>query len=364
MKKQFPRRFLPFSRLLIMMVFFITSGLFCAGCSDSTPGVIRLEGETMGTFYQVTINKVPKGENLITLQGKIDKILDRVNDLMSTYQDDSELMEFNKHNSTEWFRVQSEVVDVVQEAQRVSQLSDGAFDITVGPLVEKWNFGVPQEEFIVPAQAELDALSDRVGYQLVEFRESSPALRKQHPEVFLNLSAIAKGYGVDRIGAVMEHVELSNYLINIGGEMLAKGTKPDGSPWSVGIEQPAEEAQSAPQLLKKVTLNNRAMATSGNYRNYFEAPDGKRYSHTIDPRTRRPVEHRLLSVSVLAESCMTADALATALMVLGPTEAAQFAEKQQTPVFLVYEDETGQQIEQASPAFEAYIQENSVQNSE
>lgn len=349
--------------LLNMMVFSLA--LLCLGCKGSSePEVIRIEGKTMGTFYQVSFNELPKGENLITLKGKIEKILKRVNGLMSTWQDDSELMQFNKQESTDWFQVSPEVVEVVQEAQRISKLSDGAFDVTVGPLIKQWNFDVPQEEFSLPTEEQLEKVSEYIGYELVETRKFPPALKKQHPQVFVNLSAIAKGFGVDRVGAVMEHVELSDYFVNIGGETLAKGSKPDGSPWKVGIEKPAKDAGSAPQLLKGLPLINRAMATSGNYRNYYVAADGKKYSHTIDPRTRKPVEHRLLSVSVLAENCMTADALATAMMVMGPEEAGKFAEQNQLAVFLVFEQEEGGQFEQASSAFTAYEQENSVSKTE
>ncbi|WP_197440259.1 FAD:protein FMN transferase [Polystyrenella longa] len=312
----------------------------------------------MGTYYDVRFNELPPGETNDSIRKKLEAELKRINDLMSTWQADSQLMKFNTADTTDWFPVDADVEEVVSKSLEISEMTDGSFDVTVGPLIELWNFGVEREEFKVPTEEELDGIKEYVGWHLLETRGGEPALKKRHPRVFLNLSAIAKGYGVDLLGLVLEEAEIQNYLVNIGGEMVARGKKPNGVSWTVAIERPTSQPGTTPQIVKTVSLNNRALATSGNYRNFFEDSDGNTYSHTIDPRTSRPVTHQLQSASVLADNCMLADALATSLMVMGPEEAKQFAIENNLAIFLVYPNgEGGSQEEWSSAEFTKYLNE-------
>ena len=333
--------------------------LFCAllaGCaSESTGKPVRVNGQTMGTYYDIQFVELPEGESPDSMQKIIEAELDRINDLMSTWKDDSQLMQFNNSESEDWFKVDADTEFVVRKAIEISELTGGTFDVTVGPLVELWNFGASKHDFKVPDEESLNAVSEEIGWQLVETREEEPALKKKHPKVFLNLSAIAKGFAVDQVADVLREAGVASYLVNIGGEMVASGKKANGEPWTVAIEQPSETAIASPKVLKAIPLRDGALATSGNYRNYFEDADGNRYSHTIDPRTLRPVKHHLLSASVLAENCTEADGFATALMVMGPKEARQFSIDHDLAIYLVYkEDEDGPQQEWASPLFEKY----------
>ncbi|MCA9039757.1 MAG: FAD:protein FMN transferase [Planctomycetaceae bacterium] len=341
------------------MVFFCALLAGCGSKSSSTP--VRISGKTMGTFYDVRFDKLPEGESEKSVQQKIETELNRINDLMSTWKPDSQLMQFNNSTSTDWYPVDPDVSKVVGHAIKMSWVTEGRFDVTVGPLVELWNFGVPKEDFHVPTDEELAAIKDRIGWQLVTTRKIQPALKKSHPQVFLNLSAIAKGFAVDQVGAVLEQTGIHNYLVNIGGEMSSRGKKANGELWSVAIEQPTSTADAAPSVLKALPLENMALATSGNYRNFYEDASGNRYSHTIDPRTEKPVTHHLLSASVLAQDCMQADALATGLMVMGPEEAQRMGEERDLAIFLVFRtSEEGSQIEWASPRFEKYLREHDV----
>jgi thiamine biosynthesis lipoprotein len=218
--------------------------------------------------------------------------------------------------------VSPELVDVVRRALEVAADSDGAFDPTISPLVGLWNFGADAEDGDLPTDEDIDNARRHVDYRLIETRSEPPALRKTDPLVRLDLSAIAKGHGVDRVAALLNEAGFSAWMVEIGGEVRTQGTKPDGSPWRIGIEQPVAGRRILDSALD---LGDSALATSGDYRNFFES-NGVRYQHTINPATGRPVTHSLASVTVLADDCMTADAWATTLMVLGPEAGADWAE--------------------------------------
>ncbi len=221
------------------------------------------------------------------------------------------------------------------EALRVSELTDGAFDVTVGPLIQLWGFDREGQPDKIPTQQQIDVAQQQIGFEKLEFRTDPPALRKQSPDLYVNLSAIAKGYGVDVIAEYLESVGVQDYLVEIGGEVRAKGAKPDGIAWVIGIERPDSATFHEPILA--IQPQSMGMATSGNYRNFFTR-DGKTYSHTIDPQTGRPVESKLVSVTVLAPTCMQADATATAIMVLGAEQGMQLAEQENLPVMLLVKD--------------------------
>ena len=271
-----------------------------------------LTGQTMGTAFTVKI-VVPPGSEVgqSEVEGAIRDAVDAVDFVMSTYRDDSELSRFNRHG-TEPFEVSESMVEVVSEAQRIADLSAGAFDITVGPLVDAWGFG-PVPVAHPPDADTIAALLSENGYHMLEVDVAQRTLRKDRDAIRCDLSAIAKGYAVDRVTHALFQLGLNEFMVEIGGEVRTAGRTTDGEVWRIGIDRP----ETGPGgLWSAVTLADAAMATSGDYRNYYER-DGVRISHTIDPRTGHPITHRLASVSVIHPSCMTADALATALTVLG-----------------------------------------------
>jgi thiamine biosynthesis lipoprotein len=287
--------------------------LALSGCGPREQ-TLSLVGTTMGTSWSVQLPEPPDTLDQADLYQRISAELEAVNDRMSTYQADSELSRFNAAETTDWFPVSLELVRLVDTALAVSTLTDGAFDVTVGPLVNLWGFGPEVKADQIPAQADIDAALARVGWDLLETRTDPPALRKDRPDLYVDLSAIAKGHGADRMAALLEDAGITDYLVEIGGELRGRGVNAAGAPWRIAIERPDPERRA---VLRVVALTDLGMATSGDYRNFFEL-DGQRYSHTVDPATGRPVAHQLASVTVLAERCAEADAWATALLVLGP----------------------------------------------
>jgi thiamine biosynthesis lipoprotein len=250
---------------------------------------------------------------------------------MSTYIPDSELSLINSSTSTEWIPVSSQLYDVLFAAQQVSRQTDGAFDITVGPLVNLWGFGPDKVNRPVPAAEDIATILPGTGYRQLELRTSPPAVKKHHPSTYLDLSGIAKGYAVDRIAALLEKNGINRFMVEIGGEIRARGSNQREETWRVGIEKPLIDQRAVEVIIH---LPDTGMATSGDYRNFF-MHDGRRYSHTIDPATGWPVSHDLTSVSVLDDSAMMADALATALMVMGPDLAWRFAEDRNIPALFI-----------------------------
>ncbi|QDT60263.1 Thiamine biosynthesis lipoprotein ApbE precursor [Stieleria bergensis] len=296
----------------------------------------QFDGQTMGTTYMV---KVVGGESVDdeTIRLSVDAELRAVNDEMSTYLPSSLLSKFNQSKSTDWIDVNANVVDVVRYAQQVSKATDGAFDVTVGPLVNAWHFGPDEKTNQIPSDEAIATLLQQVGYEKLSYREDPPALKKSVAELQVDLSSIAKGHGVDRVVDRLAGLGLENVFVEIGGEVRTSGSKPD-KPWAVGIQMP--DAASNTVLIAhamKPESSQTSMATSGDYR-IFYVVDGKRYSHTIDPRTGRPVEHSMASVTVVAENCMAADAWATAINVVGPDQAIQLAQTNELGVLTVWRE--------------------------
>ncbi len=272
----------------------------------------------MGTRYRVLISRPTVPEKEISVG--VRRVLDRVDRRMSTYKPESEVSRFNASAGTGWFPVSAETARVVAKALEVWRESGGAFDITVAPLVDLWGFGPKLVPERIPAGAEIEAALARTGSRHLAVRLEPPALRKELPQLEIDLSAIAKGYAVDAVAAWLEARGIHDYLVELGGEVRVSGHHPDGRPWRVAVERAAEGRAGV------LELNAGAVATSGDYRNWFEL-DGVRYSHEIDPRTGRPVSHGLVQVTVLAPSCMEADAWATALLVAGPREGPDLARR-------------------------------------
>jgi len=323
--------------------------LLLAGCDESRAPA-EISGATMGTRYHVTIAQPPGGVDIEALRREIGTELQRINAQMSTYLPDSEISKFNRQHDVLWFEVSREFASVVTRARRFSEETAGAFDVTVGPLVNRWNFGPDKASLEMPSAAEVATLKQSIGFRLIEVRDEPPALRKRRPEVQIDLSAIAKGFAVDRIMQFLESRGLKNCLVEIGGEIRAQGTKTGGIAWAVGIEKPVTNAR----LVQRVAcIRDAALATSGDYRNFIEI-GGRRYSHMIDPRSGYPVDHRLSSVSVIAEDCLSADAWATALLVLGPEDGYELALRQRMPALLIERTETDF-LERATPEFENLV---------
>ena len=301
----------------------------------AVPGELaEIRGRTMGTTYMVKWYSDDRTEQTITkmeVQIAVEKRLRRVNDQMSTYLKSSEISRFNTSESTDWFPVSPEFATVVKEALEVSRITGGAFDVTVGPLVDRWRFGATDPAESIPDDAELDQLLGKIGYQKLDVRLAPAAIRKTIPQVQINLSAIAKGYGVDAVVETLDQQHIENVFVEIGGEVAVRGSK-GGDPWMVGIQQP--DTQVGQALLAAHAISDASMATSGDYRNFYEV-DGVRYSHTIDPRTGRPVNHTLASATVITKTCMMADAWATALMVLGAEKGLAIAKAEDLSVLLV-----------------------------
>ena len=297
-------------------------------CGNRGPAV--LTGSVMGTAWSVKI----AGEVDETLGLAIQAQLDAVDARMSTYKQDSELSQFNRSLSTDCIGVSPELERVVAEAQYIAELTGGAFDVTAGPLVDLWGFGPEEMSNGLPDEAAIAAARAQVGFEKLGARGAPPALCKSHASLALDLSAIAKGFAVDRVATLLNERGITDYLVEIGGELKAKGRKAGGETWTIGVEQPLILDR---RVLRTLPLRDLAAATSGDYRNFFEH-NGIRYSHAIDPRTGYPVKHNLSSVTVLDPSAMTADAYATALLVLGDEAGFEFAVRHKVAALFVSRD--------------------------
>jgi thiamine biosynthesis lipoprotein len=311
----------------------------------------------MGTYYTVTLAEPPADLDWDALQGAVQQEFDKIDALMSTYRADSELSQLNGCKAGEWFPVSAETATVLEEALRIGRLTDGAFDVTVGPLVNLWNFG-PEKEAgaAIPATEEIEKVRERVGLQHLEVRTSPPAVKKGRDDLYVDLSGIAKGYAVDRVAALLAERKFDGFKVDVGGDLYVQGRVRKDEPWKIGVEAPTADVFAIQQV---VLLEDFAIATSGDYRNFFER-DGTRYSHIIDPRSGKPVAHALGSASVLASSCAEADALATAMMVLGPEEGYNLAVREKLPVLLITRTEDGF-ADKASPALEERLRRSQNQ---
>ncbi|OFC70750.1 FAD:protein FMN transferase [Alteromonas confluentis] len=324
------------------------AGLLLSACAQEAKQVVHLHGNTMGTTYNVKYVIDERGQ-VEGLQDEIDARLVEINKLMSTYDPTSELSRFNQNRYTTPVALSAETTKVVNEALRLGELSHGVLDVTVGPLVNLWGFGPNKRPEKVPSEEQIAEVRAYVGLDKINM--TPDGLRKLHPMVYVDLSTIAKGYGVDQVAEIMEKNNLHDYLVEIGGEMRVKGERGNGEEWLIAIEKPVSTERSVQKI---VSVGTNAIATSGDYRNYYEM-DGKRYSHLIDPRTGAPITHNLVSVTVVHPSSMTADGLATAFNVMGWDEAKALAEKEDLAVFLIKRTKDGFE-EYASPQFDEIVE--------
>jgi FAD:protein FMN transferase len=284
-----------------------------SACQRAPDELFTITGLTMGTSYSIKYISQNKTIEKETIRVDIEQILADINQSMSTYLSDSELSRLNQAKVSDWQNLSKDLYFVIEHANNVSLTTNGAFDITVGPLVNLWGFGPDPFTREIPSEQLIESTKRHIGYEKILFDNASNQIAKSDPDSYIDLSGIAKGFAVDKIANYLDKQGFQNYLVEIGGELKGKGINTNQTAWQIGIEQATSLERSVQRI---VSLNNIAMATSGDYRNYFEK-DGIRYSHTIDPATGNPIKHNLASVTVLAQSSMHADAMATAFMVLG-----------------------------------------------
>lgn len=290
-----------------------------------------IRGLTMGTSYAVEL-AAPLDDALRTeLSGLIEAELTAINASMSTYDTRSELSRFNSRQQLDWTPASGGLLEVLDGAARISAATHGAFDVTVAPLVDLWGFGPQYRTRAVPDDAIIEQVREGVGYRHVQVDRVAGAIRKAHRRTQVDLGAIAKGYGVDRVAMILDRHGIGDYLVEIGGEFRARGSTATGRPWRVAIERPVEGRRVLGEI---VVLDNRAIATSGTTKDFFEQ-DGRRYPHCIDPATARPIEHAPMAVSVVADTAMEADGWATALLVLGPERGYALAQARGLAALLV-----------------------------
>ena len=303
------------------------------------------EGFIFGTIYKITY-QYPKD-----IKPQIEAELKKVDASLSMFNKESTISKINSSQSA----ITDEMFDeVFNMSQRVSQETNGAFDITVGPLVNLWGFGF--KSGTEPTKENVDSIRDFVGFNTVTLKGNK--IEKQDPRTTLDCSAIAKGYGCDRVARLLESEGVTNYMIEIGGEVVTKGNSPKRLPWKIGVTKPTDDSLSTNQELQTIlNVTDKAMATSGNYRRFYYK-GGKKYAHTIDPKTGYPVQHSLLSATVLADRCAIADAYATAFMVMGLDKAKVVLDKHpELMAYFIYTDQKGQLSVWYSPSMKDKIGE-------
>jgi thiamine biosynthesis lipoprotein len=331
--------------------------LFClfimvslAACSGETPPT-QLAGATMGTTWHVSYLPAASAPAVEDLQLGIEAQLEQVNSSMSTYRPDSEISRFNALDSGEWFIASPDFFRVLTTALDIGQLSEGAYDVTVAPLVDLWGFGPDGIVDEPPSDHEIALLMPQVGQNKLQVDAERFGVMKRSA-LTVDFSSLAKGFAVDQVAEWLLAQGIERFMVEVGGEMRLSGLSGRGDPWRIAIEQPEISRR---EIATTVSLSDVALATSGDYRNYFEL-NGQRYSHSIDPRTGYPVAHDLVSVTVVHSSCMIADAWATALTVLGAERAMVVAKTQGLAVYFIRRVEDG--FDQShTPQFSRYLGE-------
>ncbi|MGB5738564.1 MAG: FAD:protein FMN transferase [Woeseia sp.] len=307
--------------------------LLLGACGDKLR-TIELTGATMGTTYSVKLIAADEPDGL---SAQIGMTLAAIDGSMSTYLPDSELSKFNADTRTSWIEVSKQLCAVIDQAQQISERSGGAFDVTVGPLVNLWGFGSAGIADQPPEQQAIIAALEMVGFRRLQTDCAMPALRKEIPGLYVDLSGYAKGYAVDQVAALLDDAGIADYLVEIGGEMRMRGANLKRDHWAIAIETPTRGERSVQTIVR---LTDSAIATSGDYRNYFEY-EGTAYSHTINPSTGYPVAHDAASVTVVADTTAFADGIATALLVLGPEAGLELAEREQIAAYFLLRNGDG-----------------------
>lgn len=340
----------PVKNIMFLTGFFILV-IFVAGCESQQTTSASLSGVTMGTTYHVTISTPISLSDSTEIQKDIDGLLLKVNDSFSTYIESSEVSQFNQYSGEEGQIKSNNFIEVLLEALRISVVTQGAYDITVGPLVNLWGFGPDFKADNIPNDMDIEVALASVGYQAVIVNQKSNNVKKSNQAIYIDFSSLAKGFGVDKVAELLESKGYKNFMVEIGGEMLVRGVNPQGNNWRIAVEKPDSSKRA---IHRVINITNTAIATSGDYRNYFEK-DGVKFSHTINPRTGRPVQHDLASVTVLAKNSMTADAWATAFMVLGDKRGYDLAMANKLAVLFLVKD--GEDIKEVmTPSFQVFIE--------
>ena len=327
---------------LPFLVLLIVGTVLIIRQQQSTP-YQKNAGLIFGTTYSVTYQC---GEDL---QEEIEAELKKVDDEFSMFNSQSIVARLNNGEQPE---LSNDFIDVFKLARQVSEDTNGAFDITVAPLVNAWGFGFKHEQ--MPSKEQVDSLRELIGYRYVTLKDKTITMQK--PGMMLDFSAIAKGYGVDVVARLLERHDIKNYMVEIGGEITTRGINPERVPWRIGVNKPSEDALNENHELQTIlNVTDKSMATSGNYRNFY-VKGGKKYAHTIDPKTGYPVQHSLLSATVLTDRCAKADAYATSFMVLGMDGAKQILERhKELMAYLIYTDSKGNLAVWYSPSLKEKI---------
>lgn len=274
----------------------------------------------MGTTYSVQYQTSTGEVSVDSLRAEIETELANVNLEMSTYVPSSQISQFNQSESTDWFTVSQAFSVLCEKARELSLASDGQYDVTVGPLVNLWGFGPQPRTGKPPSEEAIRRTLEHCGFHKLDVDTTQSQIRKQDPQLYVDLSSIAKGHGVDRLADLLTQHNVESFFIEIGGEIRAMGKKSPGKNWIAGIEAPREQDSS---LYQALPLENESLASSGNYRNFFDDPEsGQRYAHTIDPRTGYPAETRIAQASVISDLCSTADGIATVMMTFEQADQA------------------------------------------
>lgn len=322
--------------------------------AEKTTQVTKLEGKTFGTFYYITVpGGYPGGKE--TLQKDAEFVFKKVSDAISTFDKNAEIARFNDFKSTEDFVISGYLANIIEEVSRQSLRIDQAMDPTVGPLVNLWGFGPSGDIKKSPTDELIAQTKSYVGLDKFELRRAGNTayLRKADPRVALDLSTIGEGLAADELAALMDEKNIPSYMIAVAGAIRSKGGNADGKLWRVGVEDPLSQGAKVFQV---VCPQGMAISTAGSYRNFFLDEDtNKFYSHVIDTKTGRPIDHRTVSVTVIDKSAMVTDALDTGLLVLGAQEAVQWGNKNSTPVYAIEIDDEGKQVATYSRAFEPYL---------
>ncbi len=333
---------MPLRQLLLISL------LLLAACGDGRHEQLDLSGGALGTSFNISIVGAPEALDTSALEADVLATFERIDLLASTWREDSELAIFNADHAIDWIIVSQPLCDALASALNIAVQTGGAFDVTVGPLVNLWGFG-PDGSAVEPPSAEaIAAAMEATGHDKIETDCNERLVRKDHEDMYVDLSGWAKGLAVDELAELLDTTGIDNYLVEVGGELRARGHNSEGLKWSIAIEAPST-SRRAPHAVVRVT--DTSVATSGDYRNYFEH-DGQHYSHMIDPRTGRPVTHNLAAVTVVHPSAAYADAMATALLVLGPDDGLALARELKLAAYLlVRNDATIEEL--TTPEFDA-----------
>ncbi len=310
--------------------------LFFLGCSSNKDKII-INGKTMGTFYSIEINNVPSEYNKEFLKIEIEKTLVKVNEILSNWDVNSEISLLNNNKSSLPIKLSKQLFETLEIANYINKNTNGYYDVTIDPIIELWGFGYKnKKEFKIPSDKNILNLLKFINQnKFFKLNKKTDEITKLNPNLRINLSSIGKGYGIDMIAKKIESFEISNYLINIGGDIFARGKNSNGKKWKIGIENPDLKDKMIKEI---VNITDKGVATSGDYKNYF-TKNNVRFSHIINPKTGKPIKHNTKSVTVVSSTATLADGFATAFLVMGRIKGTKISEQLNIPVLFIDEIE-------------------------